>query len=126
MRLDLDCVRAILKSVEDVSSYNSIIIFEEETYQGFPRLSEYSFEVILYHVKKCCEAGFFTDVEFYYNSIKIGDLYIKGHEFLNVIRDDKPWKKVTSIAKKAGATSLNAVFEIAVHVGKGLISNALS
>ena len=55
----------------------------------------------------------------------IDDLTVKGHEFVNGIRDEKLWNKTKSIAAKIGAKSLDVFVQIASNVITELIKAEL-
>lgn len=121
MKLNPDCLRAILLTIEERASYQSILSFEELTLPNFPLLAEYSLEEILYHIKKCDEAGFLCEVQYFPASVTVGELHYRGHEFLNNIRESKIWDGVKSIAAKIGTNSMQGLVQIASNVITSLI-----
>lgn len=102
MRLNPNCIRDLLLTVEEHSDFHHQTEYHKET--PFERLSHYSHEEIIYHIKQCDKSNLISDVHYYDggNNIDILDLTPQGHEFLANIRNDSVWKKVVS--KCAGAS----------------------
>lgn len=121
MRLNADCVRDILLSVEDVSEFYKAFHYKKSAIPE--RLSKYTHEEIIYHIKQCSKSNLIDGVTYYDGAtgIDIGDLTPDGHKFLANIREEKIWSGVKSIAKKVGSTSLSAFTQIASNVVTELI-----
>jgi hypothetical protein len=121
MKLNPDCIRDILLTVEENTGYQQFM-----SYPGkgvYPFLSKYSEDEVYYHIYQCKDSGFFRDLKtFLGGSLLITDLSPFGHEFLANIRQDTNWQKVKDTAKKVGSTSLSAIAQIAAGVIQGLIS----
>lgn len=96
MKINAFCIRDILLTVEENSDFYHHTCYSKSA--PFERLSHYSHEEIIYHIKQCKEFGLITDVHYYDGgtSVDIADLSPKGHEFLANIRNDSVWKKVIS------------------------------
>lgn len=125
MKLNPDCIRSILLSVEDTTTFT--YSFEYEIGKTYPLLSTYSHEEILYHIKQASLNGMFTNVSYYDNGdyVYINDLSPKAHEFLANIRSNDIWYKTKSIASKVGSISLDALCQISAQVVTNLISAKL-
>lgn len=110
MRLNPNCIRDILITVEENSDFYHMTEYKIE--EPFKTLSDYSHEEIIYHIMQCQKSGLIDDVHYYDggNHTDIRDLSPRGHEFLANIRNDSVWKKV--ISKGAGA-SLPVIIELA-------------
>ncbi len=122
MRLNPDCIRDILLTVEDNTSFGNFLNFENAT--DYDQLSSYSTDEVLYHIKQCELSGLLTKVSWYMGgSCLIHDLSPYGHEFLANIRSNTNWNKTKEITKKVGTTSLNAMIQIASNVISELIKN---
>ena len=52
MKLNPDCVRNILLTLEESDSYQAFMMFESGTVSKCSRLPDYSLEDLLYHHKK--------------------------------------------------------------------------
>ena len=117
MRLNPDCVRDILLTVEDYTDFTKAIEYKKDQKQ-FKLLNKYSHNEIVYHISQCNRSGLIDDVEYFDDGdyIIIGDLSPKGHEFIENIRQDTVWNGIKSVAKKIGSTSLSAVVQIASNV----------
>lgn len=115
MRLNNDCIRDILLTVEAVSDgYKQIFIslddFDEGLPDKFELLSSYTEPELTYHVKQCDEAGLLSGVVLPADGgFAFCDLTPKGYWFLNTIRPKSVWEKLTS----AGHASLPFLLEMA-------------
>ncbi len=122
MKLNPDCVRDILLSIEDACDLEKYWTYKQSSPN--PKLfPKYSHEEILYHVRYCANAELIYKVISPDDGsiIKIEDLTPHGHEFLANIRENKVWNGVKAIAVKVGSTSLDALTQIASNVITELI-----
>lgn len=141
MKLNPDCIRDILFTVEEKTSPSSQFVYkpsekyinrfllddecEEEPQVIHERLKSYTDEEILYHINQCELSGFFTDVNQCTGYLFfIQDLSPLGHQFLADIRSDTNWNKTKDIAKKVGSFSLNTLKDISVKVVSDVISKS--
>lgn len=121
MKLNLDCIRAILLKLEELpygESYSSV------NFGGL--CSTYSQEDIDYSIKKLTEAHFIeTDVSELSDEsyTYILDITYEGHQFLANIRDNTIWHNVKGISKKIGVNSVVALTQIAATVMSELVKN---
>lgn len=124
MRLNPDCVRGILLSVEETCTFDTTWDYEFGTFES-EYLAEYSHEEILYHIRQCDRSGFFLAVIYADGGdyVSIQDLSPSGHQFLADIRSDTVWNGVKGIAGKVGSTSLSALAQIATNVITALIKS---
>lgn len=124
MKLNPDCVRDILLSVEDNSDFD-----HETTYKladmKLSRLSNYSHEEITYHILQCELSEFIYDVSYMDGGIHIDirDLTPAGHDFLANIRNDTFFQKVKDIGKDLGLSSLKDITQIATSCATLLIKS---
>jgi len=130
MRLNPDCVRAILLAVEEATDVETGLYYtagpDEDDENAPTVLAGYTDNEIRYHINQCDLAGFFTDCNQYVNgNCLIMDLSPIGHEFLANIREESNWEKVKNISTKAGSKSLKAMSQIATAVIEGLIKSQL-
>lgn len=114
MKLNPQCIRAILLTAEEKCDFNTPWQYISEK-NNSEYLIEFSHSEIIYHINQCHHMGFFNTVKFYENGqiIFIGDLSPKGHEFLNNIRNESLWKKVL---KKGAGSSLPILIELAKEI----------
>ena len=52
MKLNTDCVRAILLTVEKYTDFNTPFEYEKDDCD-YPLLKKYSYNEIIYHIKQC-------------------------------------------------------------------------
>lgn len=117
MKLNSDCVRDILLMVEECADFSNAVEYRRND-NIHKKISKYTHEEIVYHIKQCEMSELIADV-FYCDdgdTVTISDLTPKGHEFLANVRQDNIWNGVKSIAKKVGSTSLSALVQISSNV----------
>lgn len=126
MRLEFDCVRDILLTVEDIVTLETPC-FINQNYQQYERLKKYDFSVLAYHVHQCALSELFTETQFdeLWNC-KIIDLSPKGHEYIGNIRSDNVWSKVKNVIAKIGGVALSMVPEIASPILSAQIQSLLN
>jgi hypothetical protein len=121
MKLNPDCVRDLLLSIEDMSGWNTQLFFPTK----FETLMKiYDIDELRYHVKQCIEFGFISaDKGDFEGNHWISDLKPSGHEFLANMRSDNIWNNTKETAKKIGATSLSAFVQISSNVIAAIIKS---
>lgn len=123
MKLDLDCIRDILITMEKLPFDGALRI--DELYTA---LSEYEPEVIHYTALKLIEADLIEGVCFDRDDWNIShvhsvlDITFAGHQYLAKIRDDKRWGIVKRGLSSIRDYSLSAIGAIA----EGATSAAIS
>lgn len=117
MKLNSDCIRDILLTVEEKSDFYHYVEYKKDK-PVHKRLEKYTHDEIVYHINQCDLSELLIGVEHCDGStvIFIRDLSPEGHEFLANIRQDNIWNGVKSVAKKVGSTSLSALVEISSNV----------
>lgn len=126
MRLNPDCIRAILLEVEDITDINNIFFYSTSSHKNFERLSEYTPDEILYHIRQCTISNLLYNTKWVENtSLYVQDLSPEGHEFLANIRNDTIWKKVKAISDKVGSEALPALIQIAANYIAQCINNSI-
>ena len=83
MRLNPDCIRDILLTVEENTGYRESMLYESN--QEFARLKKYSEDVVRYHMKQCDLNGYFTKMH-----IHLGDPPYQPIEILSLIHISEP------------------------------------
>lgn len=123
LRLNPDCIRDILLSVEEKCDTENDLTLP---YEKNDVLNEYSNNELMYHVKQCDLSGFFYGAsEDLSGDYCITDLSPIGHEFLSNIRKDTVWNDVKGVANKVGSSSLKALMQISTSVMTELIKSQL-
>ncbi len=124
MKLDSDCIRDILLTVESLQ-YGAVLTIPALA----DKLPAYSKDTLEYHCSKLLEAGFIdaltvTVAGCAHSPIaQINDLTYVGHEFLSSIRSDTIWNKTKKIAKDIGVSSLSTLGDIALKLAASFVSD---
>lgn len=113
MKLNPNCIRAILITVEEQSGFFRQTHYKIE--EPFESLKSYSHEEILYHIRQCEKSGLIEDVHYYDGGshTDILDLSPNGHAFLSNMRNDSIWKQVL---KKGADASLPVLISLAQEI----------
>lgn len=123
LRLDYECVRNILLTVESLGSKQTL---SADNYMTFPLISNYSVEEFHYTVSRLNEAGFFPKgsvLEVIDGIIiRLDALTWEGHQYLDCIRDENIWSQARKKVSGFGSVPLKVLGEIAAslirsHVG---------
>ncbi|WP_371874422.1 DUF2513 domain-containing protein [Senimuribacter intestinalis] len=139
MRLNPDCIRAILLCVESsqspegyylfrFSSLDDDFLYDEPQDESLlsvnacPELSGFSENEIRYHIKQCHDEGLIDmDTDYVLDNCVVKDLTPYGHEFIAEIRNDNNWTHIKEIAAKIGCTSLEVLSSIASNYISSLL-----
>lgn len=118
MKLNPDCIRDCLLSVEELSTYDSVLTSEQISQSKY--LSKYSKDEIYYHLNQLILGNYIVSSDsnkwIMSNLFIINDLSPLGHEFLSNIRKDDSWNKVKSIGKEIGTETLSSIKTIAENI----------
>lgn len=97
MKLNPECLRGILLTVEDNCTFSTSWLYQQNNFD-LEHLAEYDHEEIIYHIRQASQSGLIQGVQYYDNGkcVMISDLTPSGHEFLANIRSDKLWKRLMS------------------------------
>lgn len=121
MKLNPDCVRDILLTVEMKTGYEASFNYPS---QNCELLSKYTNDEIMYHFHQCGKSDLIEiESAFLDGSIVVTDLTPKGHEFLANIRDDKFFSRVKNICKEIGIASLKDITQVASNSAALLIKS---
>lgn len=127
MRLNPDCIRDILLSVEESTEVNVLFVYDRDS-RGGTRLGNYDHDVIRYHIRQCMWADLITG----YNEwdcgsyIKIHDLAPAGHEFLANTRSPKLWESLKNSCAQAGVDSLSALLQGAAKLATSALLSRIT
>lgn len=122
MKLNPDCARDILFSIEQLSTHDSLLTSNQLAKTEF--LSKYSNDEILYHLNQLYLSGYIiapTRHKLIDETFLVNDLSPAGHEFISNIRNDTNWNKVKKISKQVGTETLSSLKSIA----EGVIASAI-
>lgn len=122
MKLNPDCIRDILFSIEELSGPSSLITSTQLSKTNF--LSKYSEDEILYHLKQLYLSEYIIAPEKHKwidGTFLVYDLSPTGHELISNIRKDTNWNKIKSISKSVGSETLTSLKTIA----EGVIASAI-
>lgn len=122
MRLNYDCIRDILLTIEEVTTFDKNFEFYRDSDNLL--LSKYQPEEILYHIKQLNLAGLlYGHGHMQDGDIIIDDLSWEGHDFLNNIRNQDVWNKTKNLAKELGVYSLKSLSLISAKYVTQLVLN---
>ncbi len=117
MKLNPDCIRDILLSIEEEYISDDWLKFDSNNYTAYKRLKKYEYDVVNYHLDYCNKNGLLFD---YSRNMMLAhivkDLSPKGHELLENIRSDNNWNKVKERLFKAGSFTIQTIIQIAASV----------
>lgn len=123
MKLNPDCIRDILLTIEQIPDLHHHLDFNSETISElFPM---YSFDEVMYHLHQCELNGFFVNPSHNasYSCYTVYDLAPSGHTFLANIRNDTFFNNVKEICKKLGIISLEGLTTVASNCTMMLIKS---
>ena len=120
MKLNPDCVRDVLLTTEDLTGYNQCFTYPS---QDCPRLEQYTYEEVMYHIHQCGKADFIEINATIDNSFEVHDLTPAGHEFIANIRNDSFFSKVKDICKELGLSSLKDIAHISTNASALIIKS---
>lgn len=120
MKLNPDCVRAILLFVEDKTDLDTPLVVAPYELPNPLRL--FPPNEVMYHIKQAELSGLITACNWFIDgSCLIKYLTPEGHQFVGNIRSSKLWDKVKTITKDAGVNTLPALIQIATNVALSAI-----
>lgn len=123
MKLNPDCIRDILFSIEELSKPDTLIFSEQLSKTKY--LDKYTNDEILYHLQQLDWSGYIVTPDKHKTldgTFIIKDLSPTGHEFISNISKDTNWNKVKSISKEVGSETLSSIKSIA----EGVIATAIN
>lgn len=122
MKLNHDCVRAVLKYLEDTLELDNEIDATDIV------IKKYQQQDIVYSVRKLAEAGYLNTTDYSADdeqNIIINSISWDGHRFLDTVRDPKVWEHSKSVASKLLSVSIGMMENIASQVITNLVSQQL-
>lgn len=123
MKLDYDCIRYLLISIEESKN---------------PRLlasslanDKYNVKTVLYHIECLLDVNYLevskpiNSLASAYNDYFIFRITMFGHQFLDSIRNTDVWNKTKTTSKEIGVTTLNSILKIAESIIANIITSKL-
>ena len=129
MKLNYDCVRSVLLTVEKSKTIDEELNINPVTVETiFEQLPKYEDNEILYTIEKLKEAGYINAaLQFatgHFIDGTVSSITYSGHEYLDNIREPEVWRKVKAMLKNAGATTLPLISQAAkMLIGSQLTVN---
>ena len=125
MKLNYDCVRSVLLTVEKSKTIDEELNLNPLTVEQLPK---YEDNEILYTIEKLKEAGYINAaLQFaagHFIDGAVSSTTYSGHEYLDNIREPDVWRKVKAMLKNAGATTLPLISQAAqMLIGSQLTVN---
>ena len=116
MKLNPDCLRDVLISVEEHTGYKVRTYYPSDKMNSLRK--KYSDMEIRYHIIQASKAGLIEPIteDDQLSRIFIDDLTPKGHDFLANIRSDTFFEKAKKIAKELGLESVRDLHQIATSI----------
>lgn len=115
MKLDHDCVRDVMLTIEEEFNLNTRL--HAEQFSQLPRLKDYPYENVLYALIKLKEGGLINAGVLSHSDgtkVIVSSLTYEGHQLLDNIRDNAVWQKTKQAASKLESVSLSILGELAV------------
>ena len=129
MKLNYDCVRSVLLTVEKSKTIDEELNINPLTIETiFEQLPKYEDNEILYTIEKLKEAGYINAaLQFaagHFIDGAVSSITYSGHEYLDNIREPDVWRKVKAMLKNAGAITLPLISQAAqMLIGSQLTVN---
>jgi hypothetical protein len=129
MKLNYDCVRSVLLTVEKSKTIDEELNLNPLTVETiFEQLPKYEDNEILYTIEKLKEAGYINAaLQFaagHFIDGAVSSITYSGHEYLDNIREPEVWRKVKAMLKNAGAITLPLISQAAqMFIGSQLTVN---
>lgn len=129
MKLNYDCVRSVLLTVEKSKTIDEELNLNPLTVETiFEQLPKYEDNEILYTIQKLKEAGYINAaLQFaagHFIDGAVSSITYSGHEYLDNIREPEVWRKVKAMLKNAGAITLPLISQAAqMLIGSQLTVN---
>ena len=129
MKLNYDCVRSVLLTVEKSKTIDEELNINPVTVETiFEQLPKYEDSEILYTIEKLKEAGYINAALHFaaghFIDGTVSSITYSGHEYLDNIREPEVWRKVKAMLKNAGATTLPLISQAAqLLIGSQLTVN---
>lgn len=123
MKLNHDCIRDVLKHVENDLHFTKMKQSLSLNIDG------YSHDEVTYTLMLLVDSGYIIGDIRKYNDGAVNVLYkhltMKGHELLDNIRDDNVWKTTKEKLSKISSVSIGIINDVASQVISSILSKQL-
>lgn len=123
MKLNHDCIRDVLKQVENDMH------FTEMKQSLSLNIDGYSHDEVTYTLMLLVDSGYVVGDIRKYNDGAVNVLYkhltMKGHELLDNIRDDNVWKSTKEKLNKISSVSIGIINDVASQIISNILSKQL-
>lgn len=116
MKLNHDCIREVLLTIEKQMTLNSTLVNTDINNS----IKNFSSDEIEYVIRKLSEAGY-IDCEFTFEDYFVKNMTWEGHQFLDTIRNDQVWKSTKDHLKKFGSFSIPVIQQLATSISKKIL-----
>lgn len=129
MRLNYDCARSVLLTVEKSKTIDEELNLNPLTVETiFEQFPKYEDNELLYTIEKLKEVGYINAaLQFaagHFIDGAVSSITYSGHEYLDNIREPEVWRKVKAMLKNAGAITLPFISQAAqMLIGSQLTVN---
>ena len=129
MKLNYDCVRSVLLTVEKSKTIDEELNLNPLAVETiFEQLPKYEDSEILYTIEKLKEAGYINAALHFaaghFIDGTVSSITYSGHEYLDNIREPEVWRKIKAMLKNAGAITLPLISQAAkMLIGSQLTVN---
>lgn len=120
MKLNYDCLRKILITIESELNWNDKLSYTYTNLSSMVNeLQDFSRAEVAYASKMAIEADLIEaqiiDCDTCIIDIRYYGLTYEGHQFLDTVRENKIWKKTKDIISSAGGASLSIMKSVATE-----------
>ncbi|WHP40736.1 DUF2513 domain-containing protein [Lysinibacillus boronitolerans] len=127
MKLNQDCVRAVLLELEEKLTLNDdLFLFQ---IKQLDCVEKYGEDTVIYSILKLKEADYLLAEPHYFDDelseLTVSSLTWDGHLFLDTIRDNKVWKETKSIVSKFSSVSISLMSTVSSNILNELIKKQL-
>mgnify|MGYP003367493467 CR=1 FL=1 len=127
MKLNQDCVRAVLLELEEKLTLNDdLYLYQIKQLDCIKKFGE---DTVIYSILKLIEARYLLGEPLYAGDelmeLTLSALTWDGHLFLDTIRDNKVWKETKSVVSKFSSVSISLMSTIASTILNELVKKHL-
>ena len=115
MKLNLECVKAVLEMVELNANTSKPFEVNKDNYKNYHHIKDFDYKDVEYTLNKLIECGYVQDMQYLQLGFNIIDLSYEGHSALKELRDPKNLQMIlkniaTGIQTTSALASLAKLF----------------